>query len=138
MSQHAYEGNLCRVTLGGHDLKLAQNFTVNTDVAPEPAQGIGNILALEYVPTFYRVTVTFSGVLERNQALVDDGIIPENGVAHLTAKEFDIEIFDRQTGSLLQRVEKAKCAANGITVRMHTLTLINTNFVGIDTGGSLQ
>lgn len=138
MSAHAYEGNRTRVTIGGHELLLAQNFVINTDVAPEPAQGIGNILALEYVPTFYRVTVTLSGVLERNQALVDDGIIPEDGASHLTAKEFDIEVYDKQTGSLLQRVEKAKTAANGITVRMHTLTLINTNFVGIDTGGALQ
>lgn len=138
MSAHAYEANRVRVAFKNHELRLASNVVINTDVAPEPESGIGNIIALEYVPTFYRVSVTLSGVLERNQALVDDGIIPEDGVGHLNAVEFDIEVFDKQTGSLLQRVERAKNASSGITVTKHALTMLNATFVGIDTGGSLQ
>lgn len=138
MSLHAYEGNKTRVLLGKHELHLIQNVRVMDDYSPEPAQGIGNIKALEYVPTFARYTITTAGVLERNQGLVDDGIYPENAEEALKAQTFDIEIFDKQTGSLLKRYEKALCAQVSVTVRLHTLTLTDATFVAIDTGGGLQ
>src|SRR3546814_4828252 len=76
---------------------------MNDDYSPEPASGIGDIHVQEYVPTMARHTLNVSAMLLNRGAMLEAGIAAENGDAMLQGLVFDIEVYDKDTGTLLRK-----------------------------------
>src|SRR5690242_18991479 len=96
-------GNRVFVYLDGKKVGLAQNVRLNDDYAPEPASGIGDIHAQEYVPTMARHSLSVSQMVLKKQTLRQLGVAPENGDDALQGYVFDFVVVSKDDGSVLRK-----------------------------------
>src|SRR5438105_820559 len=96
-------GNRLIVMFDGKQLGLVQSVDLNDDYSPEPASGIGDIHAQEYVPTMARHSLSVSQMVLNRGAMLEAGIAMENGDAVLQGLVFDIEVFSKDDGTLLRK-----------------------------------
>src|SRR5271156_1686063 len=100
MAKYVFTGNEVTLYLNGVEVDLVQNLRGTDDYGFEPASGIGDIHAFEYVPTMARHSIAISKFALRKETAVTAGIIQENGDAALANAPIEIEIFSKLTGAL--------------------------------------
>jgi hypothetical protein len=137
MAKYVFTGNEVILYLNGVEVDLVQNLRGTDDYGFEPASGIGDIHAFEYVPTMARHSIAISKFALRLETAVTAGIIQENGDAALANAPIEIEIFSKLTGALIKKYLGVSNSSADIAVTAHRVVVEDANFVAIDTSGTL-
>jgi hypothetical protein len=138
MARFVLPANETRLLFNGIEMTLEQNITCDDNYGLEPVSGIGDIHVAEYPPTLARHRLSLSGYAKLTEPLYLQGIAPENGDEALEANVFDIEIFDKKTGTLRRRYENCSYDGGQFEVRAHYFWMVNANFVATDVSGTIQ
>lgn len=135
VNQKVRSGNRIIVVLDGVAVGLLQSIRGSDDYGPEPASGIGDIHAVEYVPTMARHTVSISKMVLDTETIRSLGIFPENGDAALKGLVFDIEQYDKDTGSLLRKWVGCSYASGDLDISKHSIAMSSGTFNALDVVG---
>lgn len=128
-------GNRIVILLGGVQVGLLQSVRMNDDYGPEPASGIGDIHAQEYVPTMARHTLTVSAMVLKKGSLRAAGVSMENGDAVLQGLVFDIESYSKDDGTLLRKYTGCSYASGDVDVTKHAIVMTSGQFNALDASG---
>lgn len=136
-NQNVRTGNRFVVQFDGKAIGLCQSVDMRDDYAPEPASGIGNIHAQEYVPTMARHNLNVEEMVLNTKSMLAAGIALENGDDALNGIVFDIVATDKDTGTALRKYVGCSYASGGIQVRKHAIVVSNATFNALDVIGKL-
>lgn len=128
-------GNRIVVVFDGKQVGMVRSVRANDDYSPEPASGIGDIHVQEYVPTMARHSISVSAMVLIKGALLESGIAMENGDAMLQGLVFDLEVFDKDTGTLLRKYIGVSYASGDIDVNAHQIVVQSGQFNALDVVG---
>lgn len=128
-------GNQIAVVFDGKQIGFIQNVSPNDDYGPEPASGIGDIHVGEYVPTMARHTLSVSAMVLKKGAMLEAGIVPENGDDVLRGLVFDFEVYDKDDGTLLRKYIGCSYASGGIEIAKHAILVQSAQFNALDVSG---
>jgi len=129
-------GNRIAVVFDGKQVGLIQNVSANDDYSPEPASGIGDIHAQEYVPTMARHSLSVSAMMLNRGALLEAGIAAENGDAMLQGLVFDFEVYSKDDGVLLRKYVGCSYASGSIDISKHAIVVQSAQFNALDVVGT--
>lgn len=129
-------GNRIYVVFDGKQIGMVRSVRGNDDYSPEPASGIGDIHVQEYVPTMARHSISVSTMVLNKGSLLDAGIAMENGDAVLQGLVFDLEIYDKDTGSLLRKYSGVSYASGDIDINAHQIVVQSGQFNALDVSGT--
>jgi hypothetical protein len=129
-------GNRIAILLGGARVGLLQNVSASDDYSPEPASGIGDIHAVEYVPTMARHSLNVSSMMLRKGALLEAGAAVENGDAMLKGLVFDIEVYAADDATLLRKYTGCSYASGSLEVSKHAIVMQSGVFNALDVSGT--
>jgi hypothetical protein len=132
----AKTGNRVIVTYDGSQVGACQSVSMNDDLSPEPVSGIGDIHALEYVPTMARHTVNVEEMILDSATLRSLGAAIQNGDAALQGMVFDILVMSKDDGSLLRKYSGCSYASGSVEVRKHAIVTGHAVFNALDVSGS--
>lgn len=130
-------GNQIEILFDNVVVGLAQNCRLADDLSPEPASGIGDEKAVEYVPTMARYVINLSQMQLRNQSLRAQGIKAENSAQGLKGMVFDVVIRDKQSGQELRKYMGVSYASGEIDVQKHQILVASGMFYALDATGTL-
>lgn len=128
-------GNRVVVVFDGKQVGLIQSVSMSDDYGPEPASGIGDIHALEHVPTMARHSLSVSNMVLKRNSMLEVGIAMENGDAVLQGLVFDFEWYDKDTGALLRKYVGCSYASGSIDVQKHAIVMQSGQFNALDVTG---
>lgn len=129
-------GNRIVVMLDGQQVGLIQSIDASDDMGPEPASGVGDIHAVEYVPSMARHTLQVEEMVLRNGNLRQAGISIENGDGALQGMVFDILIMSKDDGSMIRKYTGCSFASGSVNVRKHAIVVSNATFNALDASGT--
>ena len=129
-------GNRIVVVFDGKQVGLIQSVSANDDYSPEPASGIGDIHVAEYVPTMARHSLSVSAMLLNKGAMLQAGLVPENGEAMLQGLVFDFEVYAKDDGTLLRKYIGCSYASGSIEVQKHAIVMQSAQFNALDVTGT--
>jgi hypothetical protein len=129
-------GNRIAVLFDGKEVGLLQSVSASDDYSPEPASGIGDIHALEYVPTMARHSLNVSTMLLKKGAMLEAGIAMENGDAVLQGLVFDFEVYSKDDGTLLRKYIGCSYASGSLEVNKHAIIMSSGMFNALDVTGT--
>ena len=129
-------GNRIVVLFGGEQVGLIQNVSANDDYGPEPASGIGDIHAVEYVPTMARHSLSISSMLLKKGALLEAGAAVENGDGALRGLVFDFEIYSKDDDTLLRKYIGCSYASGSLEISKHAIVMQSGMFNALDVTGT--
>jgi len=135
VNQKVRSGNHILVLLDGVRVGLMQSVSMQDDYSPEPASGIGDIHAEEYVPTMARHSLNVTAMVLRKNSLLELGIIPENGDAMLRGLVFDIVSADKETGAILRTYHGCSYASGGLEINKHSILMQSGMFNALNVTG---
>lgn len=136
VNQKVRSGNTILAMFDNQEIGLIQNVSMQDDYSPEPASGIGDIHAQEYVPTMARHSLNVTGMLLRKQAMIAAGIAFENGDAALRGLVIDIVVADNQTSEVLRTYHGCTYASGSIDVQKHSIVMQSAQFLALDVIGA--
>ena len=128
-------GNRIAVLFDGKEVGLLQSVSASDDYSPEPASGIGDIHAQEYVPTMARHSLNVSTMLLKKGALMEADIAMENGDAMLQGLVFDFEIYSKDDGTLLRKYTGCSYASGSLEVNKHAIIMQSGMFNCLNVSG---
>lgn len=128
-------GNRVVVVFDGKQIGLVRSLNGSDDYGPDAASGIGDIHVQEYVPTVARHTLSISAMVLIKGAMLEAGIVPENGDAVLQGLVFDLEVYDKDTGALLRKWVGVSYASGSIDINAHQIIVQNGQFNALDVVG---
>lgn len=128
-------GNRIVVVFDGKQIGMVRSVRSNDDYSPEPASGIGDIHVQEYVPTMARHTLSVSAMVLIKGAMMEAGIVPENGDAVLQGLVFDLEQYDKDSGALLRKYTGVSYASGDIDINAHQIVVQSGQFNALDVVG---
>lgn len=134
-NQQVKTANTAKILLGGKEVGLLQNVRCNEDYAPEPASGIGDIHVQQHVPTLARYSVSVGALALRTKSLLALGIWPETGDDVLKGNVFDIEVFDKQSGSVTRKYLNCTFASGDVEIQKHAIISNNCQFMALNVSG---
>jgi len=129
-------GNRIAVVFDGKQVGLIQNVSANDDYSPEPASGIGDIHVTEYVPTMARHSLSVSAMMLNKGAMLEAGIVMENGDAMLQGLVFDFEVYSKDDGTLLRKYVGCSYASGSIDISKHAIVVQSAQFNALDVTGT--
>lgn len=129
-------GNRIVILFGGEQVGMLQNVSAADDYSPEPASGIGDIHAQEYVPTMARHTLNVSSMLLKKGALLAAGAAVENGDGALQGLVFDFEVYGKDDGELLRKYTGCSYASGSLEVSKHAIVMQSGVFNALDVTGT--
>lgn len=129
-------GNRIAVIFDGKEIGLLQSVSASDDYSPEPASGIGDIHAQEYVPTMARHSLNVSTMLLKKGAMMEAGIAMENGDAVLQGLVFDFEVYSKDDGALLRKYIGCSYASGSLEVNKHAIIMQSGMFNALDVTGT--
>lgn len=130
-----HSGNRILVKFDGVTVGLIQSLRLSDDYGPEPASGIGDIHAQEYVPSMARHSINVSNMVMKSKSLRSQGLAPENGDAMLLGVVFDIIVQDKDTGKNLRKYRNCSYASGSVDVSKHAITISDGMFNALDVQG---
>jgi hypothetical protein len=130
-----HTGNRVVVRFDGKIIGLAQNVRGSDDYALDPASGIGDAHVQEYVPTIARHTVTVGFMALKQKGLAEQGIAPENADEALKGYVFDIELYDKDTNTMLKKYIDCSYNNGDLDVTKHAIIMRNATFMALDVSG---
>jgi hypothetical protein len=129
-------GNRIVITYDGNVIGAMKSVRMNDDYAPEPVTGIGDIHVIEHVPTVARHTLTCQQVVLKTSSMRLAGIAAENGDAMLQGLVFDVEVFDKDDGTLLKKYMGVSYASGDTEVTANAVVVSSGQFNALDTSGT--
>lgn len=129
-------GNRIVVVSDGKQIGLVRSVRMSDDYSPEPASGIGDIHVQEYVPTMARHTISVSAMVLIRGAMFEAGIATENGDGALEGLVFDLEVYDKDEGTLLRKYVGVSYASGDIDVNAHQIVVQSGMFFALDVIGT--
>ncbi len=130
-------GNRIEVQFDGHIIGLLQNLRPSDDYGHEPASGIGDIHAQEYVPTMARHQISASTMVLYTQNLRDTGVAMENGDEVLKGLVFDIVVYGRdpKNAGMLRKYTQCSFTSGDVEFTKHAIVVANAQFLALDAAG---
>lgn len=128
-------GNRVAVIFDGKEIGLVQSVSMNDSYGLEAASGIGDIHVQEHVPTLATHSLSVSTLLLKKGAMMQAGIVPENGEFALQGLVFDFEVYDKGDGTLLRKYIGVSYDSGGIEVSKHAIVVQNGQFKALDVTG---
>lgn len=128
-------GNRVAVLFDGKQIGAMQSVSASDDYGLEPVYGIGDIDPIENVPTAARYSLSCSNVVLRKGAMRAAGLIPENGQAALQGLVFDIEVYDKDDGSLIRKHVGCSYASGSIEFNRNAIVMANAQFMCLNASG---
>lgn len=128
-------GNRCIVLLDSKQVGMMQSVRMNDDYGPEPASGIGDIHAQEYVPSMARHNLNVTNMVLNVGSLRQAGVAAINGDDMLRGLVFDIEVMDKDNGTLLRKYVGCSYASGDMEVSKHAIVMSNAVFNALDVVG---
>lgn len=128
-------GNRVAVIFDGKEIGLVQSVSMNDSYGLEAASGIGDIHVQEHVPTLATHSLSVSTLLLKKGAMMQAGIVPENGEFALQGLVFDFEVYDKGDGTLLRKYIGVSYDSGGIEVTKHAIVVQNGQFKALDVTG---
>ena len=129
-------GNRIVVLFDGQQIGMVRSVRASDDYSPEPASGIGDIHAQEYVPTMARHTLSVSSMVLIKNNMQSAGITPENGDAVLQGLVFDLEVYSKDDGKLLRKYIGVSYASGDSDINAHQIVVASGQFNALDVTGS--
>ena len=129
-------GNRIVVLFDGQQIGMVRSVRASDDYSPEPASGIGDIHAKEYVPTMARHTLSVSTMVLIKNDMQSAGITPENGDAVLQGLVFDLEVYSKDDGKLLRKYIGVSYASGDLDINAHQIVVANGQFNALDVVGT--
>ncbi len=129
-------GNRIVVVFDGKQIGLVQSVEMNDSYALEAASGVGDIHVQEYVPTMATHSLSVSAMLLKKGAMLEAGIVPENGEIALQGLVFDFEVYSKDTETLLRKYIGVSYDSGSIQVNKHAIVVQNGQFKALDTSGT--
>jgi hypothetical protein len=128
-------GNRIVVVFDGKQLGMVRSVRANDDYSPEPASGIGDIHVQEYVPTMARHTLSVQQMVLIKGAMLEAGIAAENGDAMLQGLVFDLEVYDKDNGTLLRKYVGVSYSSGDIDINANQIVVTSGQFNALDVVG---
>ena len=128
-------GNRLEVMFDGKLVGLVQSVRMSDDYGPDAASGIGDIHAVEYVPTMARHSLSVSQMALKKDSLRSLGISVENVDAMLLGLVFDIVVRSKDDGRELRKYVGCSYASGDIDVSKHAIVQVNGTFNALDVFG---
>ena len=128
-------GNRIVVVFDGKQIGMVRSVRASDDYSPEPASGIGDIHVQEYVPTMARHSLSISNMVLIKGAMMESGIVPENGDAALQGLVFDLEQYDKDSGVLIRKYTGVSYASGDIDIGAHQIVVQSGQFNALDVTG---
>lgn len=135
-----HNGNRIEVQFDGKVVGLLQNIRMSDEYGHEPASGIGDAHAQEYVPGMARHSLSASTMILFSKNLRDLNIAMENADEVLQGLVFDIAIYgkDPNGAGLLRKYLNCTFTGGDVEINKHAIMVANAQFVALDvTGGSI-
>ncbi|HSW64267.1 MAG TPA: hypothetical protein VLH56_13310 [Dissulfurispiraceae bacterium] len=129
---HVRSANRLLVVFGGKQIGMLQNVSLMDEYAPEPASGIGDIHVIEYVPTMARHSLRVTAMMLLRGAMLEAGVVPENGDGMLAGLVFDIEVYSGDDGVLLRKYRGCSYASGSIEITRHAIVVQTGMFNALD------
>jgi len=129
-------GNRIVLTFDGIQVGLVQSIRVAEDYAPEPANGIGDIGPLEWVPTMARYQAQVTKMILRNEQLRKAGITFQDANDALAGRVFDILVIDKDTKAVLRKIGGCSFAQGDTEVRKNAIVMANITFMALSVSGN--
>lgn len=129
-------GNRIAVVFDGKEIGLVQSVNMNDSYGLEAASGIGDIHVQEHVPTMAVHSLSVSALLLKKGAMMQAGIVPENGEIALQGLVFDFEVYSKDDGTLLRKYVGVSYDSGGIDVTKHAIVVQNGQFKALDVVGT--
>ncbi len=128
-------GNRIVVVFDGKQIGMVRSVRASDDFGLEAASGIGDIHAQEYVPSMARHTLSVSAMVLIKGSMLEAGIATENGDAALQGLVFDLEVYDKDTGSLLRKYVGCSYASGDMDINAHQIIVQSGQFYALDVVG---
>lgn len=87
------------------------------------------------MPTTARHSLSVSQMVLIKGAMLEAGIMAENGDAVLDGLVFDLEFYDKDTGNLLRKYVGVSYASGSIEVGAHKIVVASGQFNALDVVG---
>ena len=129
-------GNRTLIMMNGVQYGLLQSFRGSDDYSPEPASGIGDIHAVEWVPSMARHQLSISKMVLDAEKMRADGIFPENGDAVLLGLVFDIVIVDKTSQQTLRTYTGCSYTSGDLEITKHQIVMTNGTLYALDVRGT--
>lgn len=132
-----HTGNRFEVQFDGKVVGLLQNVRPTDDYGHQPASGIGDVHAVEYVPTFAQHDITVQDMVLFRENLREAGIAAENGDDVLRGNVFDIVVYskDPQATGVLRKYLDCSYAGGDVNVQKHEIVASSARFKALDVSG---
>lgn len=128
-------GNQIAVVFDGKQIGMVQSVEPNDSYGLEPASGIGDIHVQEHVPTIAMHSLSVSALLLIKGAMMQAGIVPENGDAALQGLVFDFEVYSKDDGRLLRKYVGCSYDSGSMSFTKHAIVVQNGQFKALDVVG---
>lgn len=128
-------GNRIAVMFDGKQIGLVQSVNMNDSYGLEGASGIGDIHVQEHVPTMATHSLSVSSLLLKKGAMLQAGIVPENGEFALQGLVFDFEVYSKDDGLLLRKYVGCSYDSGSLDVSKHAIVVQNGQFKALDVVG---
>lgn len=128
--------NRIAILLDGRQVGALQSVRFSDDYGVEQVYGIGDTDPIESVPTAARYSISVSNVVLNAASLRSLGLVPENGAAALQGLVFDIEQYDKDTGTLLRKYGGCTYASGDVDVSKNAIVMSSASFVALSVSGS--
>lgn len=135
VNSNVRSGNTIAVLFDGKQVGLLQSVSASDDYSPEPASGIGDIHAIEYVPTMARHSLNVSTMMLKKGALMEAGIAMENGDDVLRGVVFDFEVYSKDDGTLLRKYIGCSYASGSLEFSKHAIVMQSGMFNALNVAG---
>jgi hypothetical protein len=130
-------GNRIEIQLDGKKVGLINSYSANDEYGHEPASGIGDIHAQEYVPGMARHQITVDTMVLFTKNLRDLGVAMENGDEVLKGLVFDIVVYgtDPLNSGMLRKYKSCSYTGGDVRITKHAIVTSNAQFVALDVSG---
>ena len=135
-NRKVHSGNEIIVLFDGRQVGMVRSVRGSDDYGPDPASGIGDIHAQEYVPTMAHHTISVSGMVLLKDNMMGAGITPENGDAMLQGLVFDLEVYSKRDGKLIRKYVGVSYASGDIDIQAHQIVVSSGQFNALDVTGT--
>ncbi len=138
-----YSGNNILIVIKNKPVGLLQDVTADEDFSPEPASGVGDPRAVEYIPTMYRISLSVSSMSLKKDSLFSVGVFPENVNKYLATEPFTVVVVDKVTNKIIRQYLNCIFGRGTLSIRKHTIvshncTLLSTEAVEGEAEGFIE
>ena len=129
-------GNRIIIEFNNLRIGLLQSCSPSDDYGLEPATGIGDIHAAEYVPTLARHRLSVRRMMLITQSMRSAGIALQNGDDALKGVVFDVVFYSRDTGAALRKYVSCSYGSGSVDVSANRITMEEGTLMALDASGT--